>query len=165
MKYLVILIVLVAGGISGYYIGAHQGKSAIEALDSLKQAAKQEKAESDKTINALKENMAGLSADHKNELARIEAEHKQQRAKLDAVLAGRDRKIKNLSANISNNQQEIERLQNMAANVSDSEEKKKLQDEIARLKKEKLNLQSGVDGLNCLSIAAPDEILTRLQVK
>jgi chromosome segregation ATPase len=165
MKYLVILIALVAGGISGYYLGAHQGKSAIEALDSLKQAAKQEKAESDKTINALKEGMAGLSAEHKNELARIEAEHKQQRAKLDAALAGKDKKIKDLSAKVNNNQQEIERLQLMAANVSDPEEKKKLQEEIARLKKEKLNLQSGVDGLKCLSVPAPDEILVRLQVK
>ena len=165
MNYLVILLVLAAGGISGYFIGAHQGKAAIEALDSLKQAAKQEKAESDKAINSLRESMAGLSADHKSELAKIEAVHKQQRAKLDAALAGKDKKIKDLTAKINNNQQEIERLQNMAVNVSDPVEKKKLLERVAQLEIEKRNLESGVDGLKCLSVAAPDEILMQFQVK
>lgn len=165
MNYLVILLVLVAGGISGYFIGAHQGKAAIEALATVEQAAKHEKAESDKAINALKESMAGITSVHKNELSKIETEYRQQRTKLDAALAGKDKKIKDLTAKINNNQQEIERAQHMAANVSDPAEKKKLQEKIAQLENEKRNLESGVDGLKCLSVAAPDEILMRLQGK
>lgn len=165
MNYLVILLVLAAGGISGYFIGAHQGKAAIEALSSLEQAAKQEKAESDKAINTLRESMASITAGHKNELNKIETEYKQQRAKLDAALAGKDKKIKDLTAKINNNQQEIERLQNMAVNVSDPVEKKKLLERVAQLEIEKRNLESGVDGLKCLSVAAPDEILVQLQGK
>jgi flagellar basal body-associated protein FliL len=125
MKYPVILLIMAAGGISGYFIGAHQGKAAIEALASLEQAAKQEKAESDKAINALKESMAGLTAEHKNELIKIETKYKQQRAKLDDALAGKDKKIKDMTAKMNNNQQEIESLRNNAVSATDPVEKKK----------------------------------------
>jgi len=165
MKYLVILLVMAAGGISGYFIGAHQGKAAIEALASLEQAAKQEKAESDKAINALKESMAGLTAEHKNELIKIETKYKQQRAKLDDALAGKDKKIKDMTAKMNNNQQEIESLRNNAVSATDPVEKKKLLEKVAQLEIEKRNLESGVEGLKCLSVAAPDEILVQLQGK
>jgi|GEM_PF-3231131 len=165
MKYLVILLVMAAGGISGYFIGAHQGKAAIEALASLEQAAKQEKAESDKAINALKESMAGLTAEHKNELIKIETRYKQQRAKLDDALAGKDKKIKDMTAKMNNNQQEIESLRNNAVSATDPVEKKKLLEKVAQLEIEKRNLESGVEGLKCLSVAAPDEILVQLQGK
>lgn len=165
MNYLVILLVLAAGGISGYFIGTHQGKAAIEALASLEQAAKQEKAESDKAINTLRENMAGLADEHKNELNKIESGYKQQRAKLDDALAGKDKKIKDMTANMHNNQQEIERLRNIADSATVPVEKKKLLERVAQLETEKRNLESGVAGLNCLSVAAPDEILRQLQVK
>jgi len=165
MKYPVILLVMAAGGISGYFIGAHQGKAAIEALASLEQAAKQEKAESDKAINALKESMAGLTAEHKNELIKIETKYKQQRAKLDDALAGKDKKIKDMTAKMNNNQQEIESLRNNAVSATDPVEKKKLLEKVAQLEIEKRNLESGVEGLKCLSVAAPDEILVQLQGK
>ena len=165
MKYLVILLVMAAGGISGYFIGAHQGKAAIEALASLEQAAKQEKAESDKAINALKESMAGLTVEHKNELIKIETKYKQQRAKLDDALAGKDKKIKDMTAKMNNNQQEIESLRNNAVSATDPVEKKKLLEKVAQLEIEKRNLESGVEGLKCLSVAAPDEILVQLQGK
>jgi flagellar basal body-associated protein FliL len=165
MKYLIILLVMAAGGISGYFIGAHQGKAAIEALASLEQAAKQEKAESDKAINALKESMAGLTAEHKNELIKIETRYKQQRAKLDDALAGKDKKIKDMTAKMNNNQQEIESLRNNAVSATDPVEKKKLLEKVAQLEIEKRNLESGVEGLKCLSVAAPDEILVQLQGK
>lgn len=165
MKYPVILLIMAAGGISGYFIGAHQGKAAIEALASLEQAAKQEKAESDKAINALKESMAGLTAEHKNELIKIETRYKQQRAKLDDALAGKDKKIKDMTAKMNNNQQEIERLRNNAVSATDPVEKKKLLEKVAQLEIEKRNLESGVEGLKCLSVAAPDEILVQLQGK
>ena len=165
MKYLIILLVMAAGGISGYFIGAHQGKAAIEALASLEQAAKQEKAESDKAINARKESMAGLTAEHKNELIKIETKYKQQRAKLDDALAGKDKKIKDMTAKMNNNQQEIESLRNNAVSATDPVEKKKLLEKVAQLEIEKRNLESGVEGLKCLSVAAPDEILVQLQGK
>ena len=163
MKYLVILLVLLAGGISGYTIGTYRGKAAIEALATVEQAAKQDKAESDKTINALKESMAGLTSEHKNELSKIEAEYQQQRAKLDTALAGKDKKIKDLTTRISTNQQEIVRLKNMAGNIPDPVEKKKLLERVALLESEKKSMESGVDGLKCLGVAAPDEILMQLQ--
>lgn len=165
MKNLVILLVMAAGGISGYFIGAHQGKAAIEALAALEQAAKQEKTESDKAINALKESMAGLASEHKNELSKIENEYKQQRAKLDDALAGKDKKIKDMTAKMNNNQQEIERLRNNAVSATDPVEKQKLLERVAHLEKEKRNLESGVEGLKCLSVGAPDEILMQLQGK
>ncbi|MEO7622009.1 MAG: hypothetical protein ABIS30_02990, partial [Gallionella sp.] len=73
MKYFVIFLVLLAGGISGYTFGAFRGKAAIEALATVEQAAKQDKAESDKAISALKESMGGLTSAHKSELSKIEA--------------------------------------------------------------------------------------------
>ena len=163
MKYLVILLVLLAGGISGYTIGSYRGKAAIEALATIEQAAKQEKAESDKAISALKEIMTGLTSAHKNDLSKIEAEYQQQRAKLDTALAGKDKKIKDLTTRISTNRQEIERLKNMAGNVPDPVEKKKLLERVALLESEKKSMESGVDGLKCLGVAAPDEILMQLQ--
>ena len=163
MKYLVILLVLLAGGISGYTIGSYRGKAAIEALATIEQAAKQEKAESDKAISALKEIMTGLTSAHKNDLSKIEAEYQQQRAKLDTALAGKDKKIKDLATRISTNRQEIERLKNMAGNAPDPVEKKKLLERVALLESEKKSMESGVDGLKCLGVAAPDEILMQLQ--
>lgn len=165
MKNLVILLVMAAGGISGYFIGAHQGKAAIEALATLEQAAKQEKTESDKAINALKESMARLASEHKNELSKIENEYKQQRAKLDDALAGKDKKIKDMTAKMNNNQQEIERLRNNAVSATYPVEKQKLLERVAHLEKEKRNLESDVEGLKCLSVGAPDEILMQLQGK
>ena len=165
MKYLVILLVLLAGGISGYTIGAYRGKAAIETLATVEQAAKQDKAESDKAIGALKENVAGLTSAHKSELSKIEAEYRQQRANLDTALAGKDKKIKDLTTRINTNRQEIERLKNMAGNAPDPIEKKKLLARVALLESEKKNMETGLDGLKCLGITAPDEILMQLQGK
>jgi chromosome segregation ATPase len=165
MKYLAVLLVLAAGGISGYFIGAHQGKAAIEALAAVEQAAKQEKAESDKAINALKESMAGLATEHKNELNKIETGYQQQRAQLDDALAGKEKKIKEQTAKMNNNQREIERLRNNAVSATDPAEKRKLLERVAQLENEKRNSDSGVEGLKCLSVAVPDEILRQLQGK
>jgi uncharacterized protein YgiM (DUF1202 family) len=165
MKYLVILLVLAAGGISGYFIGDHQGKAATEALAALEQAAKQEKAESDKAINALKESMAGLATEHKNELNKIETEYQQQRAQLDDALAGKEKKIKEQTAKMNNNQREIERLRGTVVSTTAPAEKRKLLERVAQLENEKRNSDSDVEGLKCLSVAAPDEILGQLQGK
>ena len=165
MKYLVILLVLAAGGISGYFIGSHQGKAATEALAALEQAAKQEKTESDKAINALKESMAGLATEHKNELNKIETEYQQQRAQLDDALAGKEKKIKEQTAKMNNNQREIERLRGTVVSTTAPAEKRKLLERVAQLENEKRNSDSDVEGLKCLSVAVPDEILGQLQGK
>ena len=107
--------------------------------------------------------MTGLTSAHKNDLSKIEAEYQQQRAKLDTALAGKDKKIKDLTTRISTNRQEIERLKNVAGNVPDPVEKKKLLERVALLESEKKSMESGVDGLKCLGVAAPDEILMQLQ--
>jgi hypothetical protein len=111
MKYLVILLVLAAGGISGYFIGSHQGKGAIEAL------------------------------------------------------AGKEKKIREQTAKMNNNQREIERLRNNAVSATDPAEKRKLLERVAQLENEKRNSDSDVEGLKCLSVAVPDEILGQLQGK
>jgi flagellar basal body-associated protein FliL len=165
MKYFVIFLVLLAGGISGYTFGAYRSKAAIEALATVEQAAKQDKAEADKAISALKENLAGLTSAHKSELSKIEAEYRQQRANLDTALASKDKKIKDLTTRMSTNRQEIERLKNMAGNVPDPVEKKKLLARVALLESEKKSMETGMDGLKCLGVAAPDEILLQLQGK
>lgn len=163
MRNLILLLVLVAGGVTGYFIGSYRGKAAIEALAAVKQAALQEKAEADKTVKALEEKMAGLSTEHKNELDKIESDYRQQLAKLGDALAGKEKKLKELSAQIDSNRQEIDRLRNTALSTTDPAERQKLLDQIAQLEKANRNLQSGVDGFRCLSVAIPDEIVRQLQ--
>jgi uncharacterized protein YgiM (DUF1202 family) len=163
MKNIVMLLILAAGGISGYFIGNHQGKAATETLAALEQAARQEKAESDKTTNVLKENMAQLAAAHKSELDKIETEYRQQRAKLDDALAGKEKRIRELTARMDSNQQEIERLRKTAVSATDPAEKQKLLDKVAQLENETRNSKSNVEGLKCLSVAVPDEMLSQLQ--
>jgi chromosome segregation ATPase len=165
MKNLVILLVLAAGGISGYFIGSQQGKAATEALAALGQAAKQEKTESDKAINALKESMAGLATEHKNELNKIEAEYRQQRANLDDALAGKEKNIREKTAKINNNQREIDHLRNTVVSVTDPAEKRKLLVRVAQLENEKRNSESSVETLKCLSVTVPNEVLGQLQGK
>lgn len=162
MKYLIFLLIL-AAGIAGFFIGAHRGKSAIEALANVEQAAKQEKAESDKTIKALNESMAGLATEHKNELDRREAEYKQQLAKLDDTLAGKEKKIQDMTAKIGANRQEIERLRISAVGATDPTEKQRLLEKVAQLESTQRGLSSNVAGLKCLGAAVPDDILGQLR--
>ncbi len=162
MKYVAIIVAMVAG-ITGYYIGSFRGKSAIEELASVKEAAKQEKAESDKTITALKESIAGLAAEHKSELDKLETQYKQQRAKLDETLAHKEKKISDMAARMNANGQETSRLRLNAGSATDPAEKQKLHERVAQLESEKRNLASNVAGLKCLSAAVPDEILGQMQ--
>ena len=163
MRNLVLLFILLAGGISGYFIGAHRGEAAIEALDAAKQAAQQEKADSDRAITDLKEKMAGLSSVHKDELNKIENNYRRQLGQLNAVLAGKDNRLKELTAKLASNQQEAARLQNSMNGSTDPAEKQKLLARINQLVHEKQNLESSVEGLQCLSAIAPEEIIHQLQ--
>ena len=162
MKYLVFFLVI-AAGVAGFFIGAHKGQTAIEALAALEQAAKQEKAESDRTINALEDSMVGLAAEHKNELDKLETDYKQQRAKLDEALAGKEKKIRDMTAKMSANQQEIERLRTVAGSATDPIEKQRLLERVAQLENERRNLASSLVGLKCLTAAVPDGIVGQLQ--
>lgn len=163
MRNLLLLIVIVLAGGAGWYGGSWKGRDAIQALAKVKEVGQQAQAEHDKAVQDLKQSTANLLTDYQKGQKARDAAHAREKSKLDAELANRDKTIAALRNERQGKQTEIERIEVRLAGTTFSEERLRLRDEIARLKKDLAEKQAQIDGFECTKMLVPAQLLTPLQ--
>ena len=127
MRNIILLLVMIAGGVAGYFIGGRQGRNAVESLARLEAASKLAQIEHDKTAKTLDEKVSHLTAGYQKEKGEIDAAHAKQQERLKKELASRDQKIAGLNVVIAANQDQIDEARSRLGKSASPEERSALQ--------------------------------------
>ena len=157
------LIVVVLAGSAGWYGGSWKGRDAVQALAKVKELGRQARTEHDKAVQDLKQSTANLIADYRKGQKARDAAHAREKSKLDSELANRDNTIANLRNERRDKQTEIDKREVQLTGTTLPEERQRLLDEIARLKKDLAEKQAQIDGFECTKVPVPAQLLTPLQ--
>ncbi len=161
MKNLTLLLVLVSGLLAGYLVGDYRGRHAREALQQAIETGKTLDIERQTALAQLKRELDGISASHQQELEAIRhrsatreaAWHRarslpgEQAKRLEAQLAAADARLGTLVAR---------------RNTATGNEQVSLDQQIVRLRQERDDLRSEIEGHACLQTRLPHAVAEAL---
>jgi uncharacterized coiled-coil protein SlyX len=163
MKNITLVIVMIVAAIAGYFIGSYSGRNAKEALANALVAARLATDDHDKTVKELNNRIIKLDSDYEIDKKARDASYEKQKVKWAGLLAGRDKRITELSKESSGTGAEIERLRGSLKGMTSPEERQRMNERIAKLEKELKDQQILITGLECSKIPVPQEILSKLK--
>jgi hypothetical protein len=163
VRNIILLVVLIAGGVAGYFIGARNGQDAKEALAKLEEATKLGEAEHKKTTAELQAQVTSLTTKFEADKKQINADYSAKQDKLSALLGSRDKTIKDLKDRRSGDQSEIVRLRAHMNDPMSAAEKQANLERIAQLEKDRRDTVLAMRGEQCLAVAVPKDNLATLQ--
>ena len=162
LRYVILLVALLAAGVAGYFVGARSGQDAKEALARLEAAGKEGDAEGRKTKAELESKLATLNARYEAEKTRIDSELAISHDKLAALLAARDKTIGDLKARSASDQSEIRQLRLTLVDAKNPGDKQATLERIARLEDDAHAALVDARGNQCLKVPVPKAILETL---
>ena len=163
MKNITLIIVMLVAAIAGYFFGSYSGRNAKEALANAQVAAELATKDHDKTVKELNDRLAKLDSDYEIDKKARDASYEKQKIKWAELLAGRDKRITELSKESSGTGAEIERLRRSLKGMTSPEERQRMNERIAKLEKELKDQQTLIAGLECSKVPVPQEMLDRLK--
>lgn len=161
MRNLVLILVLVAGLVAGYFVGDYRGREARLALAKAIEAGKAAEGERDAAIAALKRDLAAVDAKYK---ADIDASRRDYAAKSDAWRATKarlDEALQRQNARLAEVNGNVDALAAKLAGATGAE-RPPLEARIARLRQERAGLQREVEGGACLKTPVPKDVIDAL---
>lgn len=165
MGKLLLLVVMVLAGVTGWTVGSWSGRDARQALAKAKDLGEQAQTEHDKAVKALNQRIASMTADFERDSKKLADDHASAKAELSAALANRDQRIADLVRTRGGAQSQIAALRQAASSASVSpEERLRLQAEITRLQQQVADQQTLIAGLECSKVQVPAELLAPLRV-
>jgi DNA repair exonuclease SbcCD ATPase subunit len=164
LRNIILLIVMIVSGISGYYIGSFKGRDAIETLEKAKSAATQAQQLHDDTEKSLKTRISSLENDYQKEKEKLNDAHEKQNTEWEAIKAGRDARIAELTQTVSTKRAEIDTLkQGVSSKKTGSKERIRLDNRIVDLEKEQKAHEMTIAGEECAKVPVPIETLQMLR--
>ena len=161
MRNFILLLVLCSGFLSGYLVGDYRGKNARDALQRAMETGKTLDAERETTISRLKTELDSINETHRQELEAIRKENNSRIALWRRSKGGLNEQIRRSSVDLylANTRMASLTSQRSVANGADAT---RLDMEIGRLRKERDNLRSEIDGNTCLQTPIPESVFEAL---
>ena len=163
MKNLVLLLVLVAGFLSGYLIGDYRGKAARETLQKAIETGKTLDADRNTAIARLRTELDGVYDRHRRELEAIRKSSDAGAAEWRRTKDGLDDDIRLSTARLVVSETRLKSLVAQRDTTSGAD-RARLDLEIARLRKERDELRREIEGSACLQARVPHGVFDALQV-
>ncbi len=157
MRNIVLLLVLLAGFLSGYLVGDWRAKAAREALDNAVATGKVLDAERETAITSLKTELDSINARHQRELDAIRKSNESKMAEWRRARDGLDGDIKRSNARLGESDARLKAL-TAQRDAAPAAERVKLDLEIARLSKECDALRREIEGSACLQARVPHSV-------
>jgi chromosome segregation ATPase len=161
VKNLVLILVLVAGLVAGYFVGDYRGREARLALAKAIEAGKAAEGERDAAIAALRRDLAAVDETYK---ADIEASRRDYAAKSDAWRATKvrlDEALQRQNARLAELDGNVDALARKLAGATGAE-RQQLEARLARLRQDRAGLQREVEGGACLRTTVPRGVIEAL---
>jgi chromosome segregation ATPase len=143
---------------AGYSFGARKVGALEAEIKAIKGEGDTEEARRKRAQEAIDKALKQAGAEHARQMEQLKAEGDRKAKELDAALAGKNGRIADLQAQVSvNKAREAKLTADMAKAAPD--ERKQMQDEIDRLRKENVILVKKADANECLALAVPDAVI------
>ena len=161
MRNFVLLLVLVCGLASGYFIGDWRGKDARKALEMAIETGKTLEREREAAIVALKKDLDDINAKYRRDMEANRKDYETRSIAWDRTKAELDKTIKRQTEKLAESNRNIDDL-TAKLGGSVGAEKERLKQEIARLRKQNAELQREAEGNRCLKTQVPRSVLDAL---
>jgi peptidoglycan hydrolase CwlO-like protein len=161
MRNFVLLLVLVAGLLAGYFVGDYRGRDAREALKKAIETGKTLDSERETAISRLKTELEGINEKHQRELSAIRKQNDSKVAEWRRTKESLENAIKLTTAKLNASDGQLKSLVNQRDGATGTE-KARLNLEIERLKKEQANLRQEIEGSACLQARVPHGVFDAL---
>lgn len=150
-------MVLVAGLVSGYFVGDYRSKDAREALERAIVTGKTIEQERLATIAALNADLKAASEKYTRDIDAIRKDYEAKSIEWQRVKAGLNETINRQRTSLANLNTKVAELMEKSG-ASTGAEKEKLEHEIARLRKERAELEREMNGNVCLETQVPRSV-------
>lgn len=161
MKNLLLLLVLVCGLAAGYFVGDYRGKEARLALEKAIETGRTVEREREAALLALKKELDEINTKYRHDLDASRQDYAARSAEWERAKAGLDETIRRQSDKLAAANRNIEQLTSRLG-ASSGPERERLEQEIARLRKQSAELQRELEGNRCLKTAVPRSVLEAL---
>jgi len=161
MNKFILLLVLISGFLSGYLIGDFRGSSSRESLKKAVETGKTLASERETAITQLNAELDGINDKHRRELETIQKNNASRVSEWRRTKASLDDNIKRSTAILNESDT---RLKSLVArrDAASGTEKNNLDLEIARLQKERGDMQRDIEGNACLQARVPHSVFDAL---
>lgn len=163
MKNIVLLLILLAGLVAGYFVGDYRGRDARRALEEATAAGKELDEKRQQEIVRLNADLDTINRKHAADVAALRQEGEASKAGWEAAKAGLDETIARQKSSAGELTANIARLQDQAGNAS-GDERKQLEAEIARLQRDLAATRRQLDGNVCLKTPIPSSVFDALRL-
>lgn len=161
MRNFVLLLVLGCGMASGYFVGDYRGKEARAALEKAIAMGMALDREREAVIASLRKDLADIDAKYQRDLEASRRDYEARSVEWQRAKAGLDETIRRQTARIAAANQDLEKLRGQLDGAT-GDERVKLEQEIARLRKVRADLQRELDGNRCLGTPVPQSVFDAL---
>jgi hypothetical protein len=161
MNKFVLLLVLLSGFLSGYFIGDYRGKEARETLKKAVETGKALDTERDTAITKLKTELVDINDRQHRELEAIRKDNEAKTSEWRRAKESLDDKIKHSTVQLAASDNKLKSLATMRDDASGNE-KDTLDQEIAQLRKQRENLRREIEGNACLQAQVPRSVFEAL---
>lgn len=161
MSKFILLLVLIAGFLSGYMIGDYRGKDARETLQKAAETGKTLDTERDAAIAQLKTELDGINDKRHRELEAIRKDNASKTAAWRRSQDTLDDQIKRSSSKLAESDTRLKTLVAQRDGATGAE-KASLDLKIANLRKEREDLRRDIEGNACLQARVPHSVFDAL---
>jgi peptidoglycan hydrolase CwlO-like protein len=161
MKNIVLLLVLVAGLLAGYFVGDYRGKDAREALKMAIETGKTLESERETTITQLKTELESINEKHLQEISAIRKNNDAKVAEWRRTKESLENTLKLTTAKLAASDGQMKSLVSRRDGAT-GEEKARLDLEIEQLKKQQASLRQEIEGGACLQARVPHSVFDAL---
>lgn len=161
MNNLVIALLLIAGLVSGYFIGDYRGASTRKALAEAVETGKILNEELQKSNDSLKADLDQINGKHEQELKALRDKYAADSAAWERTRASLAETIKNQNGRLSQLNSSLDAMLGKLG-ASSGAEKQKIEANIATLRKEIERLNRDLNGNVCLQQQAPASVIEAL---
>lgn len=162
MKNFLLLLVLISGLVAGYFVGDYRGKAAREALDKMVATEKKLNEELQAAVSKLQTDLDDIGKQHQQEIAALRKSNDSKVAEWRRTKAGLEETIRKNNAKLAEADDQI-KIKEKERDAASGEEKAKLNQEIASLKKEREVLVQQNNSTSCLQSRIPQSVFDALK--
>jgi len=161
LRNIILLLILISGLVTGYFIGDYRGKAAREALEKTVKAG-QSLDDELRTANAsLKAELIGVNDKHTLEMDRLQAEYNRNSADWQRTRSSLDETIKRQNSRLAELNGALGELMARLGRSAGAE-KAQLEQKIAMLRQDIDALLKELNGNVCLKARVPDKVVETL---
>lgn len=161
MNKYILLLVLVSGFLSGYFIGDYRGSAARETLKLATETGKTLESERELSIARLKTELGAVNDRHRLELDQVRRESAAKMSEWRRTKDALDDRIQRTTSRITESDTQLKALVERRDGASGTEEAK-LNLQIAQLRKEREELRREIEGNTCLQTKVPRSVFNAL---